>query len=93
MTPSQVTPGPKRREAAAAEGPPTRSGRKGEAAGSDSFDEMAPVADRRRNEGENERQKRLVMMKRRPYRSDVEGMLREMSTRCPRIHDEVAGLY
>ena len=102
MTPSQVTPGPKRREAAAAEGPPTRSGRKGEAAGSDSFDEMAPVAkrwrfvrppDRRRNEGENERQKRLVMMKRHPYRSDVEGMLREMSTRCPRIHDEVAGLY
>ena len=81
-----------------------RSGRKGEAAGSDSFDEMAPVAKQWRfvrppetkrkgsmfrltpkpNEGGNEQRKRPVMM--RVY-------LREMSTRCPRIHDEVAGLY
>ena len=36
------------------------------------------------NEGGNEQRKRPVMM--RVY-------LREMSTRCPRIHDEVAGLY
>ena len=45
------------------------------------------------NERENGQRRWLVTMKRRPFRSDVEGMLREMSTRCPRIHDEVAGLY
>ena len=99
MTPSQVTPGPKRREAAAAEGPPTRSGRKGEAAGNGSFEEMARSEAMavcgtaggeamrrtfwltpRQNERESEQRRRLVTMKRRPYRSDVEGNVHHMST-------------